>query len=305
MAGSANRRRRQSDGAHQAAESRSASKQQTNPARTTQIRFRKISAFPDSFLTPRRSQRNEGRTEGVDLNPFAVEIARFRLLLAALLAAGETRLVAAPDFRFSLAVGDSLFHGIHFFRREFDGIAGGFNRRRPHHYEIEDTIALDNILGRQYHAVVGNPPYITPKDSAMRDAYREIYSESCYRSYALSVPFIERFFDLAQHGTRDEISGFVGLIVSNSFMKREFGLKLIEIVLPRLDLTHVVDCSGAYIPGHGTPTAILFGRNRTPLASVVRTVRGVRGEPAAPEDPARGFVWSAIVEQTDMDRSES
>src|SRR3984885_599012 len=64
MAGSANRRRRQSDGAHQAAESRSASKQQTNPARTTQIRFRKISAFPDSFLTPRRSQRNEGRTEG-------------------------------------------------------------------------------------------------------------------------------------------------------------------------------------------------------------------------------------------------
>src|SRR6202021_329669 len=63
MAGSANRRRRQSDGAHQAAESRSASKQQTNPAKTTQIRFRKISAFPDSFLTPRRSQRNEGRTE--------------------------------------------------------------------------------------------------------------------------------------------------------------------------------------------------------------------------------------------------
>src|ERR1700722_16586853 len=63
MAGSANRRRRQSDGAHRAAESRSASKQQTNPARTTRIRFRKISAFPDSFLTPRRSQRNEGRTE--------------------------------------------------------------------------------------------------------------------------------------------------------------------------------------------------------------------------------------------------
>jgi hypothetical protein len=35
----------QSDGAHQAAESRSASKQQTNPARPTRIRFRKVSAF--------------------------------------------------------------------------------------------------------------------------------------------------------------------------------------------------------------------------------------------------------------------
>ena len=80
----------------------------------------------------------------------------------------------------------------------------------------------------------------------------------------------------------------MGLIVANSFMKREFGKKLIEEVLPRLDLTHVVDCSGAYIPGHGTPTAILFGRNRAPVASVVRTVRGMRGEPTQPEDPAHG-----------------
>ena len=59
------------------------------------------------------------------------------------------------------------------------------------------------ILGCQYHAVVGNPPYIAPKDPAMRAAYREIY-ESCYRGYGLGAPFIERSFDLAiqvtQHG---------------------------------------------------------------------------------------------------------
>ena len=36
---------------------------------------------------------------GVDLNPFAVAIARFRILLAALKAAGETRLADAPDFK--------------------------------------------------------------------------------------------------------------------------------------------------------------------------------------------------------------
>ena len=86
-------------------------------------------------------------------------------------------------------------------------------------------------------------------------------------------------------------------------MKREFGTKLIEDVLPKLDLTHVVDCSGAYIPGHGTPTVILFGRNRRPVAEVVRTVRGIRGEPAAPEDPAQGLVWSAILAQTDLSHS--
>ena len=60
-------------------------------------------------------------------------------------------------------------------------------------------------------------------------------------------------------------SGYVGMITANSFMKREFGKKLIEEFFPKIDLTHVIDTSGAYIPGHGTPTVILFGRSRSPL----------------------------------------
>lgn len=261
----------------------------------------------DPSLNPAaQAQRALDAVAGVDLNPLAVEITRFRLLLAALRAAGETRLAAAPDFRFHLAVGDSLLHGTHHFRGELGGADAGFDRRQRNHvYAAEDVGALNAILGRhRYHAVVGNPPYITPKDPAMREAYREVYA-SCHMKYGLGVPFIERFFDLAQTGTADQAAGFVGLIVANSFMKREFGAKLIEAVLPRLDLTHVVDCSGAYIPGHGTPTAILFGRNRPPVGGLVRTVRGIRGEPGAPDDPARGLVWSAIVAQTDMNGSTS
>ena len=242
---------------------------------------------------------------GVDLNPFAVEIARFRLLLAALHAAGIRRLAAAPDFRMKLAVGDSLLHGTHFFRGELGGAGVGYRRQvRDYAFAAEDLTEVEAILGRQYHAVVGNPPYITPKDAAMRDAYRDIYT-SCHMKYGLGAPFTERFFDLAQRGTSEQAAGFVGLIVANSFMKREFGSKLIEQVLPALDLTHVVDCSGAYIPGHGTPTVILFGRNRSPLEGVVRTVRGIRGEPGAPDDPAQGQVWTAIVAQTDQDGSSS
>ena len=44
-------------------------------------------------------------------------------------------------------------------------------------------------------------------------------------------------------------------------MKREFGSKLIEDFLAHQDLRLVADTSGAYIPGHGTPTVILVGRN--------------------------------------------
>jgi hypothetical protein len=239
---------------------------------------------------------------GVDLNPFAVEIARFRLLVAALRASGETRLAASPDFRLQLATGDSLLHGRHFARHELGGTEEGFRRILRHRYSTEDTAALDAILGRQYTVVVGNPPYITPKDAAMREAYREIY-ESCYRTYGLGAPFIERFFDLAQEGTSDRAAGWVGLIVANSFMKREFGKKLIEVVLPRLDLTHIVDTSSAYIPGHTTPTVILFGRNRAPVSAQVRTVRVVSGAPEIPAVPAEGPVWIAITTQVDLDRS--
>ena len=141
----------------------------------------------------------------------------------------------------------------------------------------EDLDALNRILGRRYHVVVGNPPYVTVKDKAVNRLYRDRYS-TCHRQYSLAVPFTERFFGLALPGGDARPAGYVGLITANSFMKREFGKKLIESFLPGVDLTHVIDTSGAYIPGHGTPTVILFGRHRASVGDAVRTVMGIRGE---------------------------
>jgi len=45
---------------------------------------------------------------GVDLNPYAIAITRFRLLLAALRAAGVQRLVRAPAFEMNLATGGAV-----------------------------------------------------------------------------------------------------------------------------------------------------------------------------------------------------
>lgn len=53
-------------------------------------------------------QRALDSVHGVDVNPYAVAIARFRLLLAALHECAVHRLQDAPDFHFNLAVGDSL-----------------------------------------------------------------------------------------------------------------------------------------------------------------------------------------------------
>jgi hypothetical protein len=247
---------------------------------------------------------------GVDINPFAVAIARFRLLLEAWRFCGVRRLRHAPDFHVNLAVGDSLLHGARFDSKGkpyvighqtlFGGDEAAFKDELAHCFEVEDAKELHRILGQQYHAVVGNPPYITVKDKALNELYRRRY-DSCAGKYALSVPFMERFFDLALAGSGDgrQLAGFTGQITANSFMKREFGKKLIKERIPTWDLTHVIDTSGAYIPGHGTPTVILFGRNVKPKSPTVRTVMGIKGEPGAPEEPAKGYVWCAIVEQVD------
>ena len=245
---------------------------------------------------------------GVDLNPFAVAISRFRLFVAALQASGVKRLANAHDFKVSVAIGDSLLHGTRFGLTQsqelFDAAQSHADTGLAHAYASEDLAEVQRILGCQYHAVVGNPPYIVVKDAALNAAYRRKYA-SCHMKYSLGAPFTERFFELALSARDGHGAGFVGLITANSFMKREFGSKLIEQVLPRLDLTHVVDTSGAYIPGHGTPTVILFGRHRPPVDASVRTVMGIKGEPSTPDDPAQGLVWSAIVGQIDQAGSES
>ncbi|WP_272910824.1 BREX-2 system adenine-specific DNA-methyltransferase PglX [Arthrobacter sp. FW306-07-I] len=231
---------------------------------------------------------------GVDLNPFAVAIARFRLTVAALRACGESSLVTAPAFSYHLAVGDSLIgqQG-----RQGDLFEDGED---AYSYTSEDIGDYKGILEPgTYHVVVGNPPYITVKDKALNEWYRRAY-ETCAGKYALSVPFMELFFRLAIRGSADTAAGHVGQITSNSFMKREFGKKLIQDLLSGktisnpVDLTHIIDTSGAYIPGHGTPTVILIGRRRAPVGSTVRAVLGVRGEPAQPKNPNQGLVWNEI-----------
>jgi hypothetical protein len=237
------------------------------------------------------AQRALDQVAGVDLNPFAVAIARFRLLIAALRACEVRRLDRAPGFHLHVAVGDALLHG------DEPGLLalgdGGRGRYVRHAFADEDLAEVTKILSRRYAVVVGNPPYITPKDAALRVAYKERY-QTCHMKYALSVPFVERFWELTATSAGGDVAGWMGQITANSFMKREFGKKLIEEYLPTRDLTHVVDASGAYIPGHGTPTVLLFGRARKPSAASVRVVVCRKGEPTTPADPASGRVWTSL-----------
>ncbi|WP_439681487.1 Eco57I restriction-modification methylase domain-containing protein [Embleya sp. MST-111070] len=198
---------------------------------------------------------------GVDLDPYAVALSRYRLL-ATTAAILRGRIDAVPTaWPIQVVAGDSLLGA---------GIP---------------------LLERgQYHAVVGNPPYIIASDPKVRARIRAAYPRVAHGKFSLALPFCQLMFELAVPGGR------IAQLTANSFMKREFGRRFVEEYLPDFDMRMVIDTSGAYIPGHGTPTVILLHRNRPPQDDRVFTVLGVRGEPNIPEDPSRGRVWTAIEE---------
>ncbi len=233
------------------------------------------------------------RVYGADLNPYAIAIARFRLTLAAIEKGGFTRFADVPSLPLNLVVADSLLHGplpvqgggaqTGFF--DIAGESAAVWQGRI--FALEDDEAAKRVLNRPHAAVVGNPPYIVVRDAALRDEYRKHYP-SAYRQFSLGVPFTEKFFLLARK------KGYVGMITANSFMKREFGKKLIESWVPANNVTGIINTAGAYIPGHGTPTVILFGTNEPPQTPHVWGVLGKRGEPSTPENASEGHVWSSI-----------
>ncbi|WP_424347633.1 BREX-2 system adenine-specific DNA-methyltransferase PglX [Kocuria sp. CH-021] len=234
---------------------------------------------------------------GVDLNPFAVAIARFRLTVAGILAAGEKSLVGVPEWGFHLAIGDSLLGE--------QGVTEALFGEETYTYATEDLDKYHDILRPgQYHVVVGNPPYISVKDPVLNEAYRKAY-RTTHRQYQLTVPFMELFFRLAIKGASGLGAGYVGKITSNGFMKQEFGKKLIEDFFGGyhtdnpVDVLGIYDTSRAHIPGHATPTVILVGRRRRPVSQSVRVVVAVRGEPGKPDDPSRGLAWSEVRDHAD------
>lgn len=197
---------------------------------------------------------------GVDLDPYAATIATYRLLVLAWAQlqhrGGVSALAGLPV---NVACADSLL--------------------------ADDEPLLER--GR-YHVVVANPPYIVPKDKAQNDAIRKRYPAVAHMKYSLALPFHALMNELLVPG------GWCAQLTANSFMKREFGRPYIEQYLTQYQLEWIIDTSGAYIPGHGTPTLILVNRNQAPTSETVHTVLGIQGEPKQPADPSQALVWSAI-----------
>ena len=226
---------------------------------------------------------------GCDINPYAVDVARFRLLLEVMGRTGARDLERLSGLVLNLRVMDSLIPWEGPRGQGAQGELFEAQGRLARYATADERQENARFLKQAFRVVIGNPPYVTPKQPQKGADYKLFWPQSAVGNYGLSAPFAERFFSL---GATDS---YVGQITASAFAKRSFGISLVEKVFPCWDLTDIVDTSGSYIPGHGTPTLIVFGRSRKPIETTVRCVAGKRGEPSLPAVPSQGKVWRAIV----------
>jgi hypothetical protein len=163
---------------------------------------------PDGYVLPEPervglAQIVLAQVSGVDIDPDCADMARRRLSTLASQYAGIPD--GAYPWQIGVACADSLLHG-----PDSDGALP----RPDHHCGDRDCDHARAILGVTYAAVVGNPPYITGKDKAKRDAYRARY-RTCYKQFSLAVPFAELMFGLA-HRAGEPAAGIVQAPVQGS-----------------------------------------------------------------------------------------
>lgn len=234
-----------------------------------------------------------GSVSGCDLNEYASALSRFRLLLGVVRETGVTDTTLLRSLHFDVITCDTLIRWETLVeQRRLDGtLDADWVQTYGTTEERERNV---RFFARDFHAVVGNPPYKSVTDKKKREVYKKAWPRSASGKYTLSAPMMERFFTLPV------ASGRSGVINSNNFAKRSFGRGVVTKVLPDVQLDLVVDTSGAYLPGHGTPTVMIFTTRIRPAPNhSVPVVAGKRGEPSEPADPEKGLVWSAIVEHID------
>lgn len=165
------------------------------------------------------------------------------------------------------------------------------------------------MIGDIMHALAAgdyNSAPLTPQDVAssggglcrvMADLSRKLPPPQgavcAWKPGTLATPYLRRCFDLALPGAP------VVVCMSSAFARHTWGVEIVSGLLPSFDVTHVIDLSGAYVPGHGEPTVIIAARARPPVDPDVRVLRCLHSEPKMPPEPRAGLVWSSVLRHFD------
>jgi len=154
---------------------------------------------------------------GLDLNPFAVNIAQINLVFQILELYTRAK-DKDPDYtidNFKIYQTDSLKRGV-------DSKISGWHSDTVIQRYQRDKERADSIKSNTYDIVVGNPPYVyynnIPK--GQRETYNDAFENVAHAQYDILVLFIYSVKDWLKPG------GQVGYITSNKFINAGYGKEL-------------------------------------------------------------------------------
>ena len=206
---------------------------------------------------------------GVDIDPQAVEVTKLSLLLKVLEGENEETLAkqlrlfkerALPDLGDNIKCGNSLIGG------DF------FNGRQRALFDDDELLRINAFDWRKefraimegggFDAVIGNPPYVR------MDMFKDIkdYLRAHYASHGertdLYVYFIEREHELLREGGR------FGMIVSNKFLRANYGEAIRRRLAEVAEVDQVVDLAGLPVfRGATVRTVVIISRRAAGKAS--------------------------------------
>lgn len=230
---------------------------------------------------------------GVDLDPQAVEVTKLSLLLKVLEGASREALErqrrlfherALPDLGSNIKCGNSLI-GPDF----YDGQqAGLFDEEEKYRLNVFDWRGKDGfpqiMKAGGFDAVIGNPPYVRMETfKPLKEYLRCMYATHEERSDLYGY-FIEQEHKLLRHGGR------FGMIVSNKFLRANYGRPLRKFLRQEGTIEEVIDFAGLPVfPTATVRTIVLVTSRRS------GTPTNLRYSPPLPPADFQGVVAGRVT----------
>lgn len=176
------------------------------------------------------------RLHGLDINPFAVNIAQINLVFQIVDLYRDVK-EEHPNYtidNFKIYQTDSLKRGV-------DTKISGFHSDSIIRKYQQDKQEADAIKSGSYDIVVGNPPYVYYNDipKGQRETYNKSFPKAAHRQYDMLILFIDSVRDWLKPG------GEVGYITSNKFITNQYGEKLRKNLPRYVHLEEFIDFADA------------------------------------------------------------
>lgn len=200
---------------------------------------------------------------GVDIDPLAVEVAKFSLSLRLLEGCAseeldeyraETGNKLLPDLSDNIQCGNSI---VDFSYYDFDKDASSnvVTLRSVRPFDWDDAFGSEG-----FDAIVGNPPYVRVQNLAryIPMEYRYYKSQFCSLSLA-STPLLDKYQLFIERGLKLlKPSGRLGMIVPNKFLTIETGEGLRNLLANSYAISKIIDFGAQQIfAGRSTYTCII------------------------------------------------